>query len=85
MRLKINKTKDIAYLYLPGHPKVNEEKEVAGFIKKQIWVHSLIKGYKGPAIYLDVDENDTVVGIEVLADGIDESDDASENELAQEK
>ena len=51
---------DVAYLYLPGHPG---EKNI---IKTQIRLHDIIKNYKGPDIYLDIDQKDNIIGIEIL-------------------
>lgn len=53
---------DVAYLYLPGHP--GERKE--NIIKAQIRLYDIIKNYKGPDIYLDIDQKDNVIGIEIL-------------------
>lgn len=53
---------DVAYLYLPGHP--GEKKE--NIIKTQIRLCDIIKNYKGPDLYLDIDQEDNVVGIEIL-------------------
>lgn len=53
---------DVAYLYLPGHPGEKNK----NIIKTQIRLYDIIKNYKGPDIYLDVDQNDNVVGIEIL-------------------
>jgi len=54
--------KGVAYLYLPDHPK----KLVSGLSKKQISLDSLIDGYKGPAVYLDFNSDDVLVGIEIV-------------------
>ncbi len=48
---------DVAYLYLPGHP---------GTVKKTIRLCDIIKNYKGPDLYLDIDHEDNVIGIEIL-------------------
>lgn len=61
--LKVSKDDpDVAYLYLPGHP--GEKKENS--IKTQIRLFDIIKNYKGPDIYLDIDQKDNVIGIEIL-------------------
>jgi len=52
---------DVAYLYLPAHPK----EHVAGLVKKQIRLLDIIDGYKGPDIYLDFDSKGELVGLEV--------------------
>jgi len=53
---------DVAYLYLPGHPGKGE----VAITKKQIRLHDIIKNYKGPDIYLDIDHKDNLIGIEIL-------------------
>ncbi len=52
---------EVAYLYLPSHPK----KKSPGLVKKQIKLSGLIDGYKGPDIYLDFTSDQTIVGIEI--------------------
>lgn len=54
--------KDVAYVYLPDHPK----KLIPRLTKKQISLDSLIEGYKGPGIYLDFNSDDVLVGIEIV-------------------
>jgi uncharacterized protein YuzE len=62
--LKVSKDDpDVAYLYLPGHPGEKKEKN----IKTQIRLCDIINNYKGPDIYLDVDQKDNFVGIEIIA------------------
>ncbi len=53
---------DVAYLYLPGHPGGKKE----NIIKSQIRLYDIIKNYKGPDIYLDIDHEDNVIGMEIL-------------------
>lgn len=52
---------DVAYVYLPDHPKGI----VFGLVKSQIRLQDLIEGYKGPDIYLDFNKEDVLVGIEI--------------------
>lgn len=52
---------EVAYLYLPGHPGGGEN-----IIKRQIRLYDVIKNYKGPDIYLDIDYEDNVIGMEIL-------------------
>lgn len=33
---------------------------------KQIWVSDLIKNYKGPSVYLDFNEDEELIGIEII-------------------
>lgn len=61
--LKVSKDDpDVAYVYLPGHP--GDKKD--NIIKMQIRLIDIIKNYKGPDIYLDNDQKDNVIGIEIL-------------------
>ncbi|MFV0341823.1 MAG: DUF2283 domain-containing protein [Anaerocolumna sp.] len=53
---------DVAYLYLPGHPGEGNE----NIIKNQIRLCDIIKNYKGPDIFLDIDYKDNVIGIEII-------------------
>jgi len=53
---------DVAYLYLPDHPK----EIIPGLVKKQTRLIDLIDDYKGPDIYLDFNKDGTLVGIEIL-------------------
>ncbi|NLL05400.1 MAG: DUF2283 domain-containing protein [Clostridiaceae bacterium] len=53
---------DVAYLYLPGHP--GEKRK--NIVKSQIRLYDVIKNYKGPDIYLDIDYEDNVIGLEIL-------------------
>ena len=61
IQLKISEDSEIAYLYLPDHPK----KQVAGLVKRQIRLSDLVSDYKGPVIYLDFDQSGAIVGIEI--------------------
>jgi hypothetical protein len=63
IQLKVSADDDeMAYLYLPNHPK----EVIPGLVKKQIRLSDLIEGYKGPDIYLDFDGDDTLIGIEII-------------------
>lgn len=63
IQLKISKGDDqVAYLYLPKHPK----KLVPGIVKKTVHMTDLIKDYKGIPLYFDFDENDELIGIEIV-------------------
>lgn len=64
IKLEINGDGDIAYLLLPNHPG----KGSAGSVKKIIPLHEIIDNYQGPDVFLDFDENDVMIGIEVLLD-----------------
>ena len=62
IKLKISKDDDVVgYLYLPKHPK----KIVHGIVKKTIPLADIISDYKGIPIYLDFDEENELIGIEI--------------------
>jgi uncharacterized protein YuzE len=62
IQLKVSSDDDeMAYLFLPDHPK----QVVPGIVKKQTRLSDLVDGYKGPDIYLDFDEDGTIIGIEI--------------------
>ncbi len=64
IKLKLSKDdEDVAYVYLPEHPKVTSK----GLVKRQVRLFDLIKNYKGPDIYLDFDKNNHLIGIEILS------------------
>ena len=50
------------YLYLSKHPG----RGVPGSVKRQVWLHEIVPDYKGPAVYLDFNGEDELVGIEVI-------------------
>lgn len=33
---------------------------------KQIWISDLIKNYKGPSVYLDFNEDEELIGLEII-------------------
>lgn len=51
---------EAAYLYLPGHP------QGPGSVASQVRLHDLLPDYIGPDVYLDLDANRRLIGIEVL-------------------
>ncbi|MFA5620994.1 MAG: hypothetical protein WDA08_11885 [Weeksellaceae bacterium] len=51
-----------AYIQLPKHPK----QIVPGIVKKNISLSEILPNYKGPSIYLDFDDNDELIGIEII-------------------
>ncbi|QMV15552.1 DUF2283 domain-containing protein [Vibrio spartinae] len=62
IQLKVSADDDeVAYLYLPEHPK----KVVPGIVKKQVRLSEIVKNYNGPDIYLDFNENNELIGIEI--------------------
>jgi len=54
---------DVAYLALPEHPG----RGTYGVTCKQVRLLELIPGYRGPDIYLDFNNADVLIGIEILA------------------
>jgi hypothetical protein len=61
--LKLSKDdEDVGYLYLPKHPK----KTVFGMVKKTIAINELIKDYKGIPLNFDFDEDNELIGIEIV-------------------
>ena len=61
--LKISEDDDeVGYLYLPKHPRNGSP----GISKKQIELASIIKNYNGPDIILDFDDDNVLIGIEIL-------------------
>lgn len=60
--LKVSDDDEVAYVYLPKHPKKGQ----VGVSKKQIELASLIDGYKGPDVILDFDSNAVLIGIEII-------------------
>jgi len=65
INLKLSLDDDlVGYLYLPYHPRPKVPK--GKIIEKTISLSDLITDYKGPAIYLDFDKDDLLIGIEIL-------------------
>lgn len=61
--LKLSKGDDmVGYLYLPAHPKTL----VPGIVKKTISISDLIEDYKSIPIYLDFNEKNELIGIEIV-------------------
>ncbi|MCP4347387.1 MAG: DUF2283 domain-containing protein [Desulfobacterales bacterium] len=53
---------DVAYLYFPGHPGKGKK----NVVKKQTRLSDVIENYKGPDIYLDLDHDGNIIGLEIL-------------------
>lgn len=53
---------ELAYLYLPSHPG----EEAYGAVAKTIRLQDLYPYSGGPDINLDFDENNCIIGIEIL-------------------
>lgn len=63
IRLKVSKDDhNVAYLYLPNHPG----NVVRGIVSKQVRLLEVLPDYKGADIYLDFNEEDVLIGIEIL-------------------
>jgi len=64
IRVRISgRESETAYIKLPGHPK----ETITGIVKKTISLDELVDAYRGPRVYFDFDENDLLIGIEILA------------------
>jgi hypothetical protein len=61
--LKVSADDDqIAYVYLPKHPK----KLIPGIIKNTISMCEIMPDYKGIPLYFDFDEAGELLGIEIV-------------------
>jgi hypothetical protein len=64
IELHISRPKsDVAYVSLPAHPGLASY----GIVKKQIRFLELYPDYKGPDLFLDLDKDNCLIGIEILA------------------
>ncbi len=52
---------DVAYLTLPSHPGM-----APGVVKKTVCLRDLLTDYDGADLNFDFDENNTLIGIEIL-------------------
>lgn len=60
-KLSVGDDGDVAYLYLPAHPRI----EAHGVITKQVRLADILH-YSGPDIYLDLDKDGKLLGIEIV-------------------
>lgn len=63
-KIKLMVSKDdpeVAYLYLPDHPGKGKNANIVN----QIRLYDLIENFKGPDIYIDINEKGQAVGIEI--------------------
>ncbi len=61
--LKMSKEdSSVGYLFLPKHPK----EIIPGVVKNTIPIESLIEGYKGIPLNLDFNEDNELIGIEIV-------------------
>jgi Protein of unknown function (DUF2283) len=51
----------VAYLTLPDHPG-----RLSAVVKKNIRLRDVIGAYVGPDLFFDFDENNVLVGVEIL-------------------
>lgn len=58
--MSVGRSGNVAYVKLPS-PSFTERK-----VSKNIRLHDLIPGVKGPDIIFDLDKDDHVIGIEIL-------------------
>jgi hypothetical protein len=62
MELRISADdEDVVYLKLPDHPG-----GVPGIVKKTVRLHDVLGDYSGPDLYFDFDENNMLIGVEIL-------------------
>lgn len=61
--LKWNNRDGVGYLSLPDRPTKNER---AGSVKRSIRLFDLDSSIKGIDLYIDLDEQNRVIGIEIL-------------------
>jgi hypothetical protein len=52
---------DVAYLRLSGHPGT-----VRGVVKRTVALRKVLGDYSGPDLNLDFDENNVLIGVEIL-------------------
>lgn len=62
------------YVQLPKHPSGGQ-----GFVKRNVQLCDLLGRYLGPDIIFDFDENDVLIGIEILLEDEDEDEDEDAN------
>ena len=62
IKSKITKGGDVAYIYMPDHPKNGTAKVPV----KQVRLIDLYKGYTGPDLYFDITKDNELIGIEIL-------------------
>jgi len=55
---------EVAYVSLPDHPGHG----TAGCTARQVRVSHCVKDYSGPDLYLDFDDNNILIGMEILID-----------------
>ncbi|MCP4181600.1 MAG: DUF2283 domain-containing protein [bacterium] len=63
MKLKLSrKDKSVGYVYLSNHPGAG----TAGASSKNVHLSDLIKDYKGADIIFDFNEENEIIGIEII-------------------
>ncbi len=70
-KLKLSENRhEIAYLQLPTYPAGEQMKT-----SKSIRLYDLLGTYEGPDVMLDFDQAGVLVGIEIITDNFDDTDD----------
>lgn len=70
-KLKLSENRhEIAYLQLPTYPRDNQMRT-----SKSVRLHELLGAYEGPDVVFDFDQEGILVGIEIITDNFDDSDD----------
>jgi hypothetical protein len=54
---------DVAYVSLPDHPG----KGTPGVVVRQVRLRDIMNAYGGPDLYFDFDQENRLIGIEILA------------------
>ncbi len=65
-KLKLSVSRDdpsIGYLSLPDHPGSGP-----GIVKRSVILADIIGQYDGPELVLDFDENERLIGVEIIGD-----------------
>ena len=61
IQLQMAEGGDVAYLKLPGYPE-----PPSGVVKRTVRLRTILGEYSGPDLYFDFDDNDVLIGVEVL-------------------
>ena len=62
--LRWDETEGVGYLSLPDHPGPG----TPGCVKRSVDLAALAPDFKGPQLILDLDDDNRVIGIEILRD-----------------
>ena len=64
LHLEVSEDEDgevVAYLRLPAHPGPGK-----AVVKKNVRLRDVVEDYHGPDLFLDFDENNVLLGIEIV-------------------